>query len=46
LRGTGDHVLDEISVTGSVDDGEVVFFGLEFPEGDIDGDSSFSFCFE
>ena len=43
LRGTGDHVLDEISVAGSVDDGEVVFFGLEFPEGDIDGDSSFSF---
>jgi len=43
LRGTGDHVLDEISVAWGVDDGDFVFGGLEFPEGDIDGDTSFSF---
>lgn len=43
LRSTGNHVLDEISVTWSVDDGDFVDGGLEFPEGDIDGDTSFSF---
>jgi len=42
LGGTGDHVLDEISVAWGVDDGDFVFGGLEFPEGDIDGDTSFS----
>ena len=46
LRGSGDHVLDEISVAGGIDDGEVVFGGLELPEGDIDGDTSFSFRLE
>jgi len=43
LRGTGDHVFNEISVTWSVDDGDFVNAGLEFPESDIDGDTSFSF---
>jgi len=43
LGGTGNHVLDEISVTWSVDDGDFVHVGLEFPESDIDGDTSFSF---
>ena len=43
LRGSGNHILDEISVSGGINDGEVVFGGLEFPEGDIDGDTSFSF---
>merc|ERR1712223_2205578 len=43
LGSTGDHVLDEISVTWGVDDGDFVVVGLEFPESDIDGDTSFSF---
>jgi len=43
LRGSGNHVFDEISVTWGVDDGDFVFLGLEFPEGNIDGDTSFSF---
>jgi len=43
LRSTGDHVLDEISVTWGVDDGDFVYVSLEFPEGDIDGDTTFSF---
>ena len=43
LRSTGDHVFNEISVTWSVDDGDFVNAGLEFPESDIDGDTSFSF---
>merc|ERR1719515_291324 len=42
LGGTGDHVLDEITVTGGVNDGDVELVGLELPEGDIDGDTSFS----
>jgi len=42
LGSTSDHVLDEISMAGSIDNGEVVLLGLELPEGDIDGDTSFS----
>ena len=43
LGGTGDHVLDEISVAWSINDGEDGFLGLELPEGDINGDTSLSF---
>jgi len=43
LRSSGNHVFDEISMSGSINDGETEFFGLKFPEGNIDGDSSFSF---
>jgi len=42
LGGTGDHVLDEISVTRGINDGEDASGGLEFPEGDIDGDTTFA----
>ena len=42
LGGTGDHVLDEITVTGGVDDRDVVFVRLELPQGDIDGDTLIS----
>merc|ERR1711976_596623 len=42
LRGTGNHVLDEITVAWGVDDGDLVLVGLELPEGDIDGDTSLS----
>merc|ERR1719446_1499070 len=40
LRGSGDHVLDEITMAGSVDDGDVVLGSLELPESDIDGNST------
>jgi hypothetical protein len=40
---TSNHVLDEISVSGSVDDGDVEFRSFELPESNIDGDTSFSF---
>jgi len=46
LRSSGNHVLDEISMSWGIDDGEVVFGGFEFPEGDIDGDTSFSLGLE
>mmetsp|Transcript_23172 Transcript_23172/g.57992 ORF Transcript_23172/g.57992 Transcript_23172/m.57992 type:complete len:371 (+) Transcript_23172:353-1465(+) len=40
LRGTSDHVLDEITMARGVDDGEVVLGGLELPESDINGDTT------
>lgn len=46
LRGTGDHVLDEVSVTGGVNDGDVVFGGLELPQGNVDRDTSLSLGLE
>lgn len=46
LGGTSNHVLDEISVSGSINNGEVILSGFEFPEGDIDGDTSFSLSLE
>jgi len=46
LGGTCDHVLDEITVTWGVNDGDVVFVGLEFPESNIDGDTTFTFGLE
>jgi len=42
LRGSGNHILDEITMAWGVDDGDLVLVGLEFPEGDIDGDTTFS----
>ncbi|KAH3661722.1 hypothetical protein OGAPHI_005900 [Ogataea philodendri] len=42
LGSTSDHVLDEISVTWSVDDGNVVLWSLEFPQSNIDSDTSLS----
>jgi len=46
LGGTSDHVLDEITVTWGVDDGDVVLVGLELPQGNIDGDTTFTLGLE
>lgn len=46
LSGTGDHVLDEILVTRSIDNGEVELFGGELPESDVNGDTTFTFGLE
>ena len=40
LRGSCDHVLDEVAVTWGVDDGDGVLGGLELPQSDIDGDTA------
>jgi hypothetical protein len=40
LGGAGDHVLDEVTVSGSIDDGEVELLGLELPQSDVDGDTT------
>ena len=40
LGSTSDHVLDEITVTGSINNSDVVLGGLELPESDINGDTT------
>lgn len=40
LGGTSDHVLDEVTMTGGIDDGDLILGGTELPEGDIDGDTT------
>ena len=40
LGGTSDHVLDEITVTWGIDNSDIVARSLEFPESDIDGDTT------
>merc|ERR1740122_864092 len=37
---SGDHVLDEVTMSGSIDDGDIVLGSLELPESDVNGDSS------
>lgn len=46
LGGTGDHVLDEVTVTGGIDDGNHVLGGLELPEGNVDGDTTLTLGFQ
>ena len=46
LRGTSDHVLDEVTVTRGVNDSNHVLGGLELPEGDVDGDTTFTLGLE
>jgi hypothetical protein len=42
LRSSRDHVLDEITVSRGVDDSDVVFGSLKLPEGNVDGDTTFT----
>ena len=46
LGSTSDHVLDEITVTGSINNSDVVLGGLELPESDIDGDTTLTLGLE
>jgi len=46
LGGTSDHVLDEITMSGGINDGEVVLGGFELPEGNVDGDTTFTLSLE
>jgi len=41
-----DHVLDEVTVAGGIDDREVVLRGLELPQGDVDGDTALALRLE
>jgi len=40
LGGTRDHVLDEVTVSWGVNDGEVVLGGLELPQSNVNGDTA------
>ena len=40
LGGSGDHVLDEVTMAGGVDDGDIVLGSLELPQSDVNGDAS------
>lgn len=46
LGGSGNHVLNEIAVSGGVDDRAVVLGRLELPQGDIDGDTALALGLE
>ena len=46
LGGTGDHVLDKVSVTRSVNDRDLVSGGLEFPKSNVDGDTTLTLGLE
>merc|ERR1712158_141249 len=46
LRCSRDHVLDEITMAGSINDGDEEVLGLELPESDIDGDTTFTLGLE
>ena len=43
---SSDHVLDEVPMSRCVDDGDEVLVGTEFPQSDVDGDTSFTFCLQ
>merc|ERR1719323_2742262 len=40
LRSSSDHVLDEVTMSRSIDDGHVVLGSLELPESDVNGNTS------
>ena len=46
LRCTGDHVLDEVSVSRGINDCDVVLGGLKLPQGNVDGDTTLSFSLQ
>mmetsp|Transcript_11064 Transcript_11064/g.18074 ORF Transcript_11064/g.18074 Transcript_11064/m.18074 type:complete len:357 (-) Transcript_11064:51-1121(-) len=46
LGGSSDHVLDEITMSGGINDGERELGGLELPESDIDGDTTLTLGLE
>jgi len=40
LGSTSDHVLDEITMSGGINDGDIVLGGFELPQGNVDGNST------
>jgi len=46
LGGTSDHVLDEITMSGGIDDGDVELGGFELPQGNVDGDTTLALSLE
>jgi len=46
LGGAGDHVLDEVAVTRSVNDGDIIPRSFELPESNVDCDTTFTLGLE
>ncbi|OAY74345.1 hypothetical protein ACMD2_01462 [Ananas comosus] len=46
LGGSGNHVLDEVPMPGRVNDCTVVLGGLEFPQSNINGDTTLPLSLE
>ena len=46
LGGSSDHVLDKVTMSRGIDDSAVVLGGLEFPQSNINGNSSFTLSLE
>ena len=46
LGSTSNHVLDEVTVTRGINNGDVELGSLELPEGDIDGDTTLTLGLE
>jgi len=46
LGGACNHVLDEISVSGGINDGDKKLGGLKLPKSDVDGDATLTFSFQ
>ena len=46
LGGTSDHVLDEVTVTGGINDGDLILGGLELPESNVNGDTTLTLSLE
>jgi hypothetical protein len=46
LGGTSDHVLDKVTMSGGINDGEVVLWRFELPESNIDGNTTLTFSLE
>uniref|UniRef100_A0A1A9VE17 Uncharacterized protein n=1 Tax=Glossina austeni TaxID=7395 RepID=A0A1A9VE17_GLOAU len=46
LRSTGNHVLNEITMTGCINDGYIILLRFKFPQSDIDRDTAFTFRFQ
>uniref|UniRef100_A0A0A9DQK8 Uncharacterized protein n=1 Tax=Arundo donax TaxID=35708 RepID=A0A0A9DQK8_ARUDO len=46
LGSTSDHVLDEVTVSGSINDSAAVLGGLKLPQGNINGDTPLTLSLE
>ena len=46
LGGTSNHILDEITMSGGIDDGDVELGGFELPQSNVDGDTTLALSLE
>jgi len=46
LGSSSDHVLDEVTMSGGINDGDIVLGSLELPEGNVDGDTTLTLGLE